>query len=167
MAGDRDTAKEWVERLGLEPHPEGGFYRETYRSDELIGNLPHRYCGLRAFGTAIYFLLRAGEVSRLHRLRSDEIWHWYGGGALVVGTLSADGTWTEHRLGFDWQAGERPQLVVARGAWFGAWVAAGGDFALVGCTVAPGFDFADFEFAGPELAARYPQHRQALAKLIG
>lgn len=139
-AGDPRTgpsAEEVVRLLGLEPHPEGGFYRETYRSPAPAG--------ARSPSTAIYYLLRAGDLSAWHRVDADEIWHLYAGDALEL-SISLDGhARAVHRLGLDLAAGERPQAVVPRGAWqsarsLGAWT-------LVGATVAPGFEFAGFELA--------------------
>jgi uncharacterized protein len=108
--------------------------------------------------TAIYFLLAGTECSTLHRLRSDELWHFHAGSTLRVVELADDGAVREHRLGLDVDAGERPQIVIPAGSWFGARVAEGVGFALVSCTVAPGFDFADFELADRvALQGRYPR----------
>jgi predicted cupin superfamily sugar epimerase len=159
-------ARGWIDALGLTPHPEGGWFRETYRSAESIAHLPARFDGPRACSTAIYFLLARGERSALHRLRSDELWHAYDGGPLVVTVLHDDGRLEEHRLGLDVARGESPQVVVPAGRWFGARLADGAAYALVGCTVAPGFDFADFELASRRaLTARFPQHRDAVERL--
>lgn len=134
------TAEEIVERLGLQPHPEGGFYRETFRAPAPDGG--------RAASTSIYYLLREGDVSAWHRVvDADEVWHYYAGASLEL-TLSADGRERRSvRLGTDLAAGERPQAVVPAGVWqaarpLGGWV-------LVGCTVAPAFEFAGFEMAPP------------------
>jgi uncharacterized protein len=157
------TAEAWIQALGLVPHPEGGHYRETYRAQSIV-TLPGA-AGPRALSTAIYFLLRAGEVSTMHRLRSDELWHFHAGSALLVLELTADGEAREHRLGLDIAAGEQPQAAIAAGSWFGARLAGGG-FALVSCTVAPGFDFADFELGRRDaLQSRYERHREAIAAL--
>ena len=150
------TADEIIRTLGLEPHPERGYYRETYRSSSDVGSQRHR--GPRAASTAIYFLVTAKEPATfLHRLVSDEVFHLYDGGPLEILRLFADGTWDVAVLGMNLDAGERPQIVVRAGTWFGTQLRAGASHCLVGCTVAPGFDFADFELAqGPELVARYP-----------
>ena len=161
-------AREWIDRLRLAPHPEGGWFRETYRADEEIAAaaLPARFGGVRAFSTAIYFLLDAPAVSALHRIRSDEVWHFYRGDALTVFTIAADGVLGTSRLGADPGHGETFQLVVRGGTWFGAALDRDDAFALVGCTVAPGFDFADFELAErAELIARFPQHRAMIERL--
>jgi predicted cupin superfamily sugar epimerase len=149
-------AKAIIERLGLEPHPERGFYQETYRASLAVDSTAHG--GARPASTAIYFLVTADEPdTHLHRLKSDEVFHLYDGGPLEIVRLFADGTWDAARLGMNLDAGERPQIVVPAGTWFGTMLAPGASHCLVGCTVAPGFDFADFELAeGPELAARYP-----------
>jgi uncharacterized protein len=162
------SAAFWIDRLQLAPHPEGGFFRETYRSGERVAgvHLPARYGGPRPHSTAIYYLLRAGEVSTLHRIKSDEIWHFYAGGPLVISAIHDDGARCDATLGSDPDAGQSWQVVVPAGAWFGAALAPGIAYALVGCTVAPGFDFADFELADPRaLSRRYPQHAALIARL--
>ena len=143
------TAQDWIDTLRLTKHPEGGYYRETYRSTATIGD--------RAVSTAIYFLLPAGEVSALHRIKSDELWHFYGGNSLMIHSIA--GWYSTIELSAD-----NPQAVVPAGNWFGATVETG--YALVGCTVAPGFDFRDFEIADrTALLAAYPQHRQVIERL--
>ena len=156
--------REIIDRLELAPHPEGGWFRETYRAPESVGAaaLPRRFGGERSHSTAIYFLLEAGQCSHLHRIRSDEVWHFYAGDPLDVVEIDAAGGLKVMRLG----AGLVYQHVVPAGAWFGAAPAEGGRFALVGCTVAPGFDFADFELAQRDaLLAEYPGHRDWIARL--
>jgi predicted cupin superfamily sugar epimerase len=158
----------WIERLRLQRHPEGGYYRETYRCPEGIAraHLPARFGGDRAFSTAIYFLLQAGDFSALHTIKQDEVWHFYDGAPLTVHVLDADGTHTALRLGRDIERGEELQAVVRAGQVFGAAVEDEGAYAQVGCTVAPGFDFADFEMpTRAELCARYPQHRALIERL--
>jgi uncharacterized protein len=145
-----------IETLGLVPHPERGFYRETYRSPAEVQS--SRHGGRRAASTAIYFLVTAQQPATfLHRLVSDEIFHWYGGGPLEILRLFPDRDWDVAVLGMNLDAGERPQIVVPAGTWFGTELRPGASHCLVGCTVAPGFEFADFELAqGPELETRYP-----------
>lgn len=156
------NADEIISRLGLKPHPEGGFYRESYRSPGTFESGR----GPRAHSTAVYFLLRRGEISRLHRLKSDEVWHFYGGGPLTVAEIAPDGTRRETVLGPDLDAGQTPQHVVPAGSWFGAFPSEGTEFSLVGCTVAPGFDFSDFEMAARAgLTQRFP-HAAALIKRL-
>jgi len=161
------TAAEWIASLDLAPHPEGGFYRETYRSSEIIADhLPARFGGPRACSTAIYFLLPGDQVSRLHRIKSDEIWHFYAGSALTLALIHSDGRLEERRLGPDPERGEGFQAIVPAGAWYGAAVDDPASYALVGGTVAPGFDFADFELGDrATLLARFPQHGQTIRRL--
>jgi uncharacterized protein len=160
----------WIERLDLRPHPEGGYFRETYRAAETIGRaaLPERFGGARAFSTAVYFLITPDAFSAFHRIRSDELWHFYAGDAATLAILDPDGAGTLaiESLGRDPLRGESPQVVVPAGAWFAAEVASRGSFALVGCTVAPGFDYGDFELGERgNLLQRYPQHRGAIERL--
>ena len=162
------TAADWIASLSLVPHPEGGFYRETYRAQELVaaGHLPARFGGARACSTAIYFLLPGDQVSAFHRIKSDELWHFYAGGALTLTLIHSDGRLEEHRLGPDPDRGERFQVLVPTGSWYGAVTDDPSGYALVGGTVAPGFDFADFELADRQtLLASYPQHRQTILRL--
>jgi predicted cupin superfamily sugar epimerase len=150
-----------VEALGLAAHPEGGFYRETFRA-ALAVPAP---AGTRSASTAIYYLLPAGGVSALHRVRSDEVWHHYDGDALELHTIDERGIHAIARLGREWANGERPQHVVAAGTWQAA-IPTGSRFSLCGCTVAPGFDFADFEMpSGSDLAKMFPQHRALIERL--
>ncbi len=145
-----------IEQLGLVPHPERGFYRETYRDPLDLHS--ERHGGRRAASTAIYFLVTAAAPATfLHRLVSDEVFHLYDAGPLEILRLFADGTSDVVVLGMNLGAGERPQIVIPAGTWFGTELRPGASHCLVGCTVAPGFDFADFELAqGPELEHRYP-----------
>jgi uncharacterized protein len=159
----------WIETLRLEEHPEGGYYRRTYRAREEIcrEHLPERFSGPRAISSAIYYLLPGGCVSAFHRLKSDEMWHFYTGSALIVYVLDGDGRLVEKRLGADPERGEAFQHLIEAGNWFGAVVTDPASYSLVGCTVAPGFDFEDFEMADPsELMERYPEHRALIARLM-
>lgn len=160
------TAADWISVLALLPHPEGGFYRETYRSAGTIdaAHLPPRFGGPRPHSTAIYFLLPGDQISALHRIKSDEVWHFYAGSAATLTLLHPDGALTEHRLGSDPTRDEGFQVVVPAGCWYGATV--DGAWALLGGTVAPGFDFADFELADrATLLSVFPQHRHAILRL--
>ncbi|GAB3897549.1 cupin domain-containing protein [Spirosoma agri] len=162
------TAAYYVRAFNMQPHPEGGYFAETYRSAETIPQsaLPSRFTGARAFGTAIYFLLESHHTSALHRIQADEVWHFYAGGPLEVFVIDPAGELTIIRLGTNVEQGEVFQAVVPAGCWFGSKPAAGTDFSLVGCTVAPGFDFADFEMADrASLLQQYPQHRAVIEKL--
>ena len=148
--------------MGLSPHPaEGGYFVETYRSDEHFEGtaLPGRYNGARAHGTSIYYLLAPDSFSAMHRLQSDEVFHFYLGDPVEMLHLWPNGSVTVPTLGNDIVGGMRPQIVVPRGVWQGARLRAGGAFALMGTTVAPGFDFADFEHGQREdLLKNYPDH---------
>ncbi|OIO71631.1 MAG: hypothetical protein AUJ57_06885 [Zetaproteobacteria bacterium CG1_02_53_45] len=160
-------ADEWVRSLGLQKHPEGGWYKEIYRSAESIpvSALPERFTSARSFCTSIYFLLSDNEFSAFHRIKQDELWHFYDGDGLSVHVIDRDGNYVEKLLGRKPQEGESFQHVVRAGDWFGASVAPGG-YALVGCTVAPGFDFSDFEMAArDELLELFPQHRDLITRL--
>jgi predicted cupin superfamily sugar epimerase len=133
-------ADEIIALLGLAPHPEGGFYRETFRDERGVEG--------RAWSTAIYFLLKRGQKSRWHRVDAAEIWHWYAGAPLALGIAAGGGGSETLRLGSDLTGGERPQAIVPAGAWqqaesLGAWT-------LIGCTVSPGFVFSAFEIAAPD-----------------
>jgi predicted cupin superfamily sugar epimerase len=157
-----------VRELDLQPHPEGGYFRETYRASESLAAaaLPRRFGGERSISTAIYFLLEGGQASRLHRIKADEVWHFYAGDPLIVVEIDAAGVLKTTRLGGDLGAGAVYQHVVPAGSWFGASPAEGGQFALVGCTVAPGFDFADFELADrAAFLAEYPEHQDWIRRL--
>jgi predicted cupin superfamily sugar epimerase len=161
-------AKYWIEKLGLQAHPEGGYFRQTYSSDVVIARdaLPEGFGGARAASTAIYFLLEGKNFSAFHRLRSDEVWHFYMGSPLVVEVIDPAGTRSSILLGGDPDAGQVFQAVVRAGFWFASHVADWKSWALVGCTVAPGFDFEDFEMGKrAELLARFPQHRKLIEQL--
>lgn len=161
------NATEIIKFLQLREHPEGGFYREVYRSGETIGErcLPDRYTGDRAFGTAIYFLLTDSNISAFHRIRSDETWHFYAGQSLTLYQIDGVGELKTEVLGMDIFKGERPQITIDKETYFGAKINGKG-FCLAGCTVAPGFDFADFDMPGQEeLLTRYPQH-EGIIKLL-
>jgi uncharacterized protein len=158
----------WIQKLGLQAHPEGGYYRETYRADLILEKaaLPRAFAGVRPASTAIYYLLDEGSFSAFHRLQSDELWHFYVGGTLIVYVIEANGRYSEIPLGSDPAVGEVLQAVVKAGSWFAARAKDGEAFAVVGCTVAPGFDFEDFEIAKrDELVERYPQHREVITRL--
>jgi hypothetical protein len=163
------TAEDLIVHLQLQPHPkEGGFFRETYRSTEqhLAGALPQRYVSVRSFGTAIYYLLTPSTFSALHRLASDEIFHFYLGSPVRMLQLSPDGKGQTLLLGADVLGGQQPQVVVPRGTWQGSFLETGGDFALLGCTVAPGFDYADYEHGDrATLLTQYPAFADLIRRL--
>ena len=176
----------WIRHLELLPHPEGGYYHQTYRSDLVLPKsaLPARFSGPRAVSTAIYFLLDEDNFSAFHRLRSDEMWHFYLGSPLLVHVIDTEGYYSEIRLGTDPEANEVFQATVKAGSWFASQLAPSAQnipqphevsvfrkavperLSLVGCTVAPGFDFADFELARrDDLTRQYPDHRALISLL--
>lgn len=162
MDFDMDRVKELVENLKLEVHPEGGYFTETYRSDWMVENYDGQ---LRSASTGIYFLITKGNFSAFHRIRSDEMWHFYEGSPLVVHILH-EGQYRQLEIGPVGKSKSGPQAYVPKGAWFASEVQEGGDYSLVGCTVAPGFDFADFELAKvDELLTDYPAHSDLIRKL--
>ncbi len=157
-----------IAQLGLQPHPEGGFYRETYRSPETIAAaaLPARYGGDRSLSTAIYYLLTPDSFSSLHRLQSDELFHFHLGDAVTMVQLHGDGRGETVALGHDVVAGQQLQVVVPRGAWQGMFLNDGGRFALLSTTVSPGFDFADFELGSRDaLRAQHPSYAAMIERL--
>lgn len=161
-----DTVQELIRRFGLQPHPEGGHYRETYRG---AGQVRRESQGpVRSAGTAIYYLLHAGAYSAWHRIASDEIWHFYAGEPLDVHMLGGKAGVTTHRLGNALRdRGAVFQAVVPAGCWFGAELLRPHSYALVGCTVAPGFEFSEFELAGAdELLAGYPGQEALIRRLL-
>ena len=161
--------EELISLLNLKPLPEeGGCYVETYRCDEHIpvDALPYRYSGVRSFGTAIYYLLTADTFSTLHRLASDEIFHFYLGDPVEMLQLYPDGSGKVIALGHNIPSGQQPQVVVPRGVWQGARLIPGGKFALMGTTVAPGFEYTDYEGGQrEELVRAYPQFRELITAL--
>lgn len=151
-----------VKGLRLKPHPEGGFFAETYRSTTII----QTSYGPRPASTAIYFLLTAGNFSAFHRIKSDEGWHHYEGDTVYIHVIHTDGSYERMVLGKNGSEGEVQQLMVPAHAWFASECIGESGFALVGCTVSPGFDFADFELAnGAELASSYPNHETLIRRL--
>ncbi len=164
------TADEVKKILGLTPHPrEGGFYIRTYESGEMLSAAAFadaRYSGPRHTGTAIYYLLEPETFSEMHLLASDEIFHFYLGDAVEMLQLHADGTGSTVRIGNRLSLGERPQVVVPRGVWQGSRLVSGGRWALLGCTVSPGFDFADYQAGSREaLCSGWPEFRDLIAGL--
>jgi uncharacterized protein len=142
----------WINKLQLLKHPEGGYYREVYRSEEFIHkkNLPDRYSSFRSFSTSIYFLLESHEFSAFHQLKSDEIWHFYEGSAITIVMILPEGEIKKVILGRNPDGNENHQALIPKGCWFAAQVNQSDSFSLVGCTVAPGFDFEDFEIGKRE-----------------
>lgn len=163
------TAEEVIELLQLQPHPvEGGFFRETYRSASSIdASVLPKYGSARSFGTAIYYLLTPRTVSALHQLPGDEVFHFYLGDPVRMLQLWPDGSTRVRVLGTDLIAGHEPQLVVPGGVWQGSHLIEGGKFALLGATMAPGFDYADYK-AGDraKLTAKYADQAELIARLL-
>jgi len=141
-------AETWIKQLELLPHPEGGFYKEVYRDSNFINQdaLGNRFSGDRNISTAIYYLLRKGDFSCFHRIQSDELWHHYSGGTTIIYYLK-NGELITQKLGLHPESGEMPMVVIPKNVWFAAELDANTSYALMGCTVAPGFDFTDFEKA--------------------
>jgi predicted cupin superfamily sugar epimerase len=163
-----NTVTALVARFQLLPHPEGGYYKETYRSADKIASaaLPERFRGDRHFSTAIYFLLEQGNFSAFHRIQSDECWHFYDGDSLHVHVIHPHGAYELLKLGNKLAEGECFQAVVPAGSWFASETAPGGKYSFVGCTVSPGFDFADFELAkAGELTGLYPAMHELITRL--
>ncbi|MGG9970871.1 cupin domain-containing protein [Ferruginibacter sp. SUN002] len=162
------SAQQLIQQYHLLPHPEGGWYKETYKSNESIQEeaLPERFEHSRVFSTAIYFLLEQGNFSAFHRIKSDECWHFYAGETLQVFVIQNNGVLDIINLGSDISKGELFQYVVPANCWFASRPAANSNFCFVGCTVSPGFDFADFELADANiLAAKYHQHKKIINEL--
>jgi predicted cupin superfamily sugar epimerase len=150
---------ELIEFYQLIPHPEGGYFKETYRSAELLNqsSLPTRFLGQRHFSTAIYFLLVKDSFSAFHKILSDECWHFYTGDSVDLHVLHPNGRYELIKLGKDYEIGEQFQAVVPAGAWFAS--STSGEYSLVGCTVSPGFDFNDFVLAkAVDLVNQFPDH---------
>ena len=164
-----NSPEEIIKLLDLKPlEIEGGYFRETYRSIDIISReaLPSFYQTARCFGTAIYYLLTPDNFSALHKVNSDEIFHFYLGGPVEMLLLFPDGTGREVILGQDIQNGQLVQLVVPRGVWQGASLQQGGKYALLGTTVSPGFEYEDFVLGQCEsLSAVYPQYTKRISEL--
>jgi predicted cupin superfamily sugar epimerase len=153
----------WVDKLQLMPHPEGGFYREIYRSEETLdaGCLDADFAGQRNLSTAIYYLLTKGDFSAFHRIKSDEIWHFYAGDSLQLHIIHPDGKCDTKIVGNMPFSQNEPFVVVHKACWFAA--TSLGEFSLVGCTVSPGFTFEDFKLAEKQsLIIDYPQHQRLI-----
>lgn len=162
------AAEYWIDKLQLTTHIEGGAFREIYRSPVLapLSALPAGFTGDRNFCTSIYFLLQQHQFSAFHKIKSDEVWHFYYGDVLIVYEIDQQGQMIEHRLGCDPDNNEAFQCVIAAGNWFAARLAPGGEYALAGCTVSPGFDFDDFELANKrDLIRLYPEHEEIIHAL--
>lgn len=162
------TTQEIIELLDLQEHPEGGYFRETYRSEAKIPQaaLGEKYQGDRNYATGIYFVLTSEKFSAFHKINQDEMWHYYKGAPLKLHMITESGEYSNVTIGNDFSKGEVPQFTVKGGDWFAAEVEAENAFTLTGCTVAPGFDFADFVLPSTEeLVELFPQHEAIIQKL--
>lgn len=162
------NAQAIIQQLELQEHPEGGYFKETYRSDEIIPNssLDAKYIGDRNYCTGIYFLLTSEKFSAFHKVNQDEMWHFYKGNSLKLHMITPEGAYSFVMIGNDLEKGEVPQYTVKGGDWFAAEVPESNAYALVGCTVAPGFDFADFVLPKREgLTTLFPHHKAIIHKL--
>lgn len=158
----------YISKLGLEPHPEGGYFKRTFESQEQITDqeLTVDFEGKRMLYTSIYFLLTSNDVSHFHRLQSDELWYYHAGSPLSVHMIDENGEYTEYKLGLDLENGEVPQVLVPKNTIFGSSVKDRETFSLVGCMVSPGFEYQDFElFTQEELLLKYPEHKEIIVKI--
>lgn len=162
------TAEQIRQHFGMGLHPEGGWFTMTHQGEDTFraAGLPQRYEGDRNASTAIYYLLTPDTYSAFHRLQTEELWHHYTGGTVVIHVIFPDGRYKKIKCGPRLQDGEQFQVLVPKQTWFSAEVEAGDDFGLVGCTTAPGFSYKDFELGKEaELIAAYPQHRHLFERL--
>jgi hypothetical protein len=163
-----NEAAQIIKHLKLLPHPEGGWYREVYRSDENIQSafLPKRYTSPHCFATSIYFLLEKDDFSAFHRIISDETWHFYIGSPVIIYCIFPDGSSTQVILGNKLEEGQIPQYTILRNCWFAARNLDAGTFSLLGCTVSPGFEFSDFELGQQQtLIGLFPQYTTLISGL--
>ncbi|ASK63998.1 cupin [Virgibacillus phasianinus] len=158
----------YVSKLGLTRHPEGGYYKSTFASEEQVadGELSMNFEGKRKLYTSIYFLLTSEDISHFHRLKSDELWYYHAGSPLTIHVIEESGKYKEIKLGLDLDNGEVPQALVPKNSIFGSSVMEDDAFSLVGCMVSPGFEFQDFElFTQEELLTKYSEHEEIIMKL--
>lgn len=155
-------ANYYINQLGLDKHPEGGYYKNSFTSAEAIDAFGTK----RSLFTNIYFLLESKDISHFHRLKSDEVWYYHAGSPLLVHIIDEQGNYNEMKVGLDIENGEMPQVIVPKNSIFGSSVIEKDTFSLVGCMVSPGFDFEDFElFTQDELLTNYPQHEEIIKRL--
>ncbi|HQF42942.1 MAG TPA: cupin domain-containing protein [Ignavibacteriaceae bacterium] len=161
-----EKAKYYIQKLQLKKHPEGGYYREIYRAAEMFYVDSPPKALKRNVSTSIYFLLGGKQISKFHKLKSDEQWHFYDGSAIRIYVIDEKGKLTEHLLGGNLTKGESFQLIIKKHNWFAAELVNKRGYALIGCTVAPGFDFNDFELAGRnQMLIEFPQYADLIKKL--
>ena len=161
----QQTITNIIQNLQLQPHPEGGYFKENYRSTGVIksDSLETHYTGVRNYSTAIYFLLTSESFSAFHRIKQDEIWHFYQGAPICIHVINPEGKYSAQVVGNQLDAGEVPQYVVTGGCWFAAEVPRKDAYSLVGCTVSPGFSFEDFEMpTQKELSTLFPEHEKII-----
>lgn len=153
-----NSAEYWIKKLGLEKHPEGGWFKEVYRSEDLIAEncLPEDFTGPRNYSTSIYYLLEGDDFSAFHRIKSDEMWHYYAGNSPIEILSIVNQKIHSELLGNQPDENQRFQLVVPKNTWFAARLPETKGFALVGCTVSPGFYYEDFEMAENEILEEFP-----------
>ncbi|MEQ9035824.1 MAG: cupin domain-containing protein [Gracilimonas sp.] len=157
-----------ISHFDLEEHPEGGYFKETYRSEGVIPEavFPDIFEGSRNYCTGIYFLLTSDTFSAFHKIRQDEMWHFYQGSPLTIHMISTDGNYSKQVVGLNFDNGELPQFTVPKEYWFAAEVNEPNSYSFVGCTASPGFDFRDFELAEKErLSSQFPQHKNIISRL--
>lgn len=160
--------KDIVDQLELIPHPiEGGYFKEVYRSEGMVPKSDlNNFNGDRSYCTSIYFLQTSEMFSAFHRIKQDEVWHFYKGSPLYIHVIDRDGNYTRHEVGSEIKNGHKPQLTVPAGSWFASSVKNENDYSFVGCTVAPGFEFEDFEMAKKsELIRKFPEHKNTIERL--
>ncbi|MEP0004620.1 MAG: cupin domain-containing protein [Balneola sp.] len=160
--------KQLIDLLNLQKHPEGGYFKETYRSEGVIPSevLNNEINGDRNYCTGIYFLLTSDNFSAFHRIKQDEMWHFYEGSPLLVHMIDKEGNYSSQKIGLDFEDGQVPQFVVPKGVWFASEVMKPNSYSFVGCTVSPGFDFADFELADSNmLIAQFPKNSKIINRL--
>jgi predicted cupin superfamily sugar epimerase len=164
----KQSANYWIEKLQLQRHPEGGWFREIYRSEEIALKecLPGGFSGDRNFSTSIYYLLEGDDFSAFHRIKSDEIWHFYAGSSAIEIWSVQNGRLIKQRVGNNPESGEQFQFVVPKNTWFAARLANNRGFALAGCTVSPGFYFEDFEMADKSLLSEFPAFADEIKMLV-
>ncbi len=159
-------SKIWIKKLGLEPHPEGGYFKEVYRSDDSfdLTNNPN-YNSQRNFSTSIYYLLEGDQFSTFHKLASDEIWHFYDGCPVELHMIDKSGEYKKALIGSNIADNNYLQFAIKSGIWFAAKPTDPNSYSLVGCTVSPGFDFHDFQMGKKdELVSQFPKHKKIIEK---
>ncbi len=161
-----DRKSELIQLLNLQPHPEGGYFTETYRSEEKLSGTEATFPAGRNLKTGIYYLLGSDDISHFHRIKSDEMWHHYEGSSITIHLIQQDGLYRALYLGKELSNEQKPQLVVPANTWFGVTVDEPNSYSLCGCTVSPGFDFIDFEMAGRyQMLQAFPEHSEIIRML--